>query len=299
MRKSFLILLCLIFTLISFSENKSDFTPLFNGKNLEGWEIKNGTAPFTVEDGVIVGTYTSGTPNTFLCTEKSYSDFILTFEAHLGEETNSGVMFRAQSTPEYRDGRVHGYQMEMDPSARKWTGGIFDEARRGWIYNLERNPKAKSAFKLNEWNSCRIEAIGNNLRVWINGIQTADVVDDMDASGFIGLQVHSCPERLNGRQVKFKNIQICTTNLDKHKTVSDKKIVQNSYLKNTLTEREKTEGWKLLWDGKTTKGWRGAKLSDFPGEGWSIENGELIVADSGGASLRTAGISLPLKSTVI
>jgi hypothetical protein len=295
MKKTTLGFLFISLILISCSEKTSDFTPLFNGENLEGWEIKNGTAPFTVEDGVIIGTYTSGTPNTFLSTKQSYSDFILTFEAHLGEETNSGVMFRAQSNPQYRDGRVHGYQMEMDPSARKWTGGIFDEARRGWIYNLERNPEAKNAFKLNEWNTCRVEAIGDHLRVWINGVQTADVIDDVDASGFIALQVHSCPERLNGRQVKFKNIQICTTNLEKHKTPIKNDIVQNSYLKNMLTEREKTEGWKLLWDGKTTKGWRGAKLNEFPVEGWSIEDGELIVADAGGAESENGGDIVTLQ----
>lgn len=295
MKNSIIGIFCLSLITISCKEEKSDFTDLFNGENLDGWEVKNGTAPFTVEDGVIVGTYKSGTPNTFLCTKETYSDFILTFEAHLGEETNSGVMFRAQSNPEYRDGRVHGYQMEMDPSDRKWTGGIFDEARRGWIYNLERNPGAKDAFKLNEWNTCRVEAIGNSLRIWINGIQTADVIDDMDAAGFIGLQVHACPERLNGRQVKFKNIQIATTNLDQHKTVTDKKIVQNSYLKNTLTNREKEEGWKLLWDGKTTEGWRGAKLDKFPSEGWSIEDGELIVADSGGAESENGGDIVTLK----
>lgn len=295
MNKILTSLLSLSFVLFSCEKKQNDFIPLFNGKNLDGWEIKNGTAPFTVEDGVIVGTYTSGTPNTFLCTKKSYGDFILTFESYLGEETNSGVMFRAQSRPEYRDGRVHGYQMEMDPSPRKWTGGIFDEARRGWIYNLERNPEAKNAFRLNEWNSFRIEAIGNNIKVWVNDIPTADVIDDMDASGFIGLQVHACPERLNGRKVKFKNIRICTTNLEKHRKVSEKKIVQNSYLKNTLTEREKAEGWKLLWDGKTTNGWRGAKLNDFPKEGWSIENGELVVADSGGAESENGGDIVTLE----
>lgn len=289
MKNSFIGLLLVSLFAVSCTSEKNDFVDLFNGKNLDGWEIRNGEAPFSVEDGVIIGTYTSGTPNTFLCTKENYSDFILTFEGFLGEETNSGVMFRAQSMPDYKDGRVHGYQMEMDPSKRKWTGGIFDEARRGWIYNLERNPEAKDAFKLNEWNQFRIEAIGNNLKVWVNGVQTADVIDDMDASGFIGLQVHSCAEKLNGRQVKFKNIKICTTNLDQNKTVIETPIVQYSYLKNTLTEREKAEGWKLLWDGKTTEGWRGAKINEFPKEGWSIENGELVVADAGGAESENGG----------
>ncbi|TWO34545.1 DUF1080 domain-containing protein [Seonamhaeicola sediminis] len=295
--KNYFVGLLILSIVSSCKSEKSDFVPLFNGKNLEGWEVKNGTAPFTVEDGVIVGTYVTETPNTFLCTKENYSDFILTFEGYLGEETNSGVMFRAQSTPEYREGRVHGYQMEMDPTNRKWTGGIYDEARRGWIYNLERNAAAKDAFKLNAWNEFRIEAIGNNLKVWVNGIQTADVVDDMDASGFIGLQVHSIKnhKELEGRQVKFKNIQICTTNLDKHIKPIEKPIEQRSYLKNQLTEREVAEGWELLWDGKTTNGWRGAKLTEFPQEGWSIENGELIVADAGGAESENGGDIVTIK----
>lgn len=275
---------------------KSDFVSLFNGENLDGWELRNGTAPFTVDNGEIVGTYVMGTPNTFLSTKENYSDFILTFEALLGEGTNSGVMFRAQSRPDYKDGRVHGYQMEMDPSLRKWTGGIYDEARRGWIYNLERNPAGKDAFKLNEWATFRIEAIGNHIQVWVNGVQTADLVDDVDASGFIGLQVHAIRDnKVEGRQVRFRNIKICTTNLDANKMVTDKKIVQNSYLKNQLTEREVAEGWKLLWDGKTTEGWRGAKLTDFPQEGWSIEDGLLVVADAGGAESENGGDIVTIK----
>ena len=289
MKNSFFSLLLLSILMVSCTPGKSDFVDLFNGENLDNWEIRNGEAPFTVEDGVILGTYVSGTPNTFLCTKETYDDFILTFEGFLGEGTNSGVMIRGQSSPDYEDGRVHGYQMEMDPSKRKWTGGIFDEARRGWLYNLERNPAAKSAFKLNEWNQYRVEAIGNTIRVWVNGVQTADLIDDVDASGFIGLQVHSVKEELNGKQVKFKNIQICTTNLDEHQTQTERSIVQYSYLKNTLTEREKAEGWKLLWDGKTTNGWRGAKLTSFPQEGWSIMDGELIVADAGGAESENGG----------
>lgn len=277
--------------LCSGQSKKSDFVSLFNGKNLKNWEVKNGTAPFTVKDGVIIGTYVANTPNTFLCTKKDYGDFILTFEGFLGEKTNSGVMFRAQSNPDFKEGRVHGYQMEMDPSKRKWTGGIYDEARRGWIYNLERNAEAKDAFKLNQWNEFRIEAIGNSLRVWVNGVQTADVIDELDASGFIGLQVHSIGQNkdLIGREVKFKNIKICTSNLEKHIKPIKNPIEQKSYLKNTLTKREIAEGWKLLWDGKTTKGWRGAKLSKFPKAGWSIENGELIVADAGGAESENGG----------
>lgn len=281
---------------LSCATPKSDFVNLFNGENLDGWELRNGTAPFTVENGEIVGTYVMNTPNTFLCTKDTYADFILTFDALLGPGTNSGVMFRAQSKPEYKEGRVHGYQMEMDPSKRQWTGGIYDEARRGWIYNLERNPAGKEAFKLNEWCSYRIEAIGNHIQVWVNGIQTADLIDDMDASGFIGLQVHATRnEKVVGKQVRFRNIKICTTNIEANRKQVETPIVQNSYLTNQLSEREKAEGWQLLWDGKTTNGWRGAKLDQFPTEGWSIEDGLLIVADAGGAEPENGGDIVTIK----
>lgn len=276
---------------LSCNSSEDDFVDLFNGKNLDGWEVRNGTAPFTVENGEIVGTYVTGTPNTFLCTREIFADFILTFEALLGEETNSGVMFRAQSSPEYKNGCVYGYQMEMDPSKRQWTGGIYDEARRGWIYNLERNPAGKGAFKLNEWTKYRIEAIGNHIQVWVNGVQTTNLIDDVDASGFIGLQVHSINhiKEIAGRQVRFRNIQICTSNLETNRIKVDTPIVQVSYLKNQLTEREINEGWKLLWDGKTTQGWRGAKLKVFPKKGWSIEDGLLIVAEAGGSESENGG----------
>jgi hypothetical protein len=282
-------LMILAVTLASCGATDNDFKDLFNGKDLDGWVVKNGYAPFTVEDGMIVGTYVLETPNTFLCTEETFGDFILTFDAKFGEG-NSGVMFRGQSTPEYMDGRVHGYQMEMDPTSRGWTGGIFDEARRRWLYPMEYNPEAKSAFKLGEWNEYRIEAIGNSLRTWINGVQMTDLVDDVDAEGFIGLQVHSIRgAELVGDKNFFKNIKICTTNLDVHRTPENKEITQVSFLTNELSEREQQEGWKLLWDGKTTAGWRGAKLEQFPEKGWRIENGLLTVEKADGAESGNGG----------
>lgn len=283
------VIIILTIILSSCGSTDNDFKDLFNGKDLEGWVVKNGSAPFTVEDGMIVGTYVLETPNTFLCTEETFGDFILTFDAKFGEG-NSGVMFRGQSTPEYMDGRVHGYQMEMDPTPRGWTGGIFDEARRRWLYPMEYNPEAKSAFKLGEWNEYRIEAIGNSLRTWVNGVQMTDLVDDVDAEGFIGLQVHSIRDAgLVGDKNFFKNIKICTTNLDVHRTPENKEITQVSFLTNRLSEREQEEGWKLLWNGKTTAGWRGAKLEQFPEKGWRIENGLLTVEKADGAESGNGG----------
>lgn len=84
-------------------------------------------------------------------------------------------------------GRVHGYQFEIDPSKRAWSGGIYDEARRNWIYSLNWNPSARTAFKNNAWNKARIEAIGNSIRTWINGVACANIWDDMTPVGFIAL----------------------------------------------------------------------------------------------------------------
>lgn len=281
----------LFFACASNNKNRphEDFVALFNGKDLDGWEVKNGTAPFDVINGEIVGTNVSGTPNTFLCTQHKYGDFILTFDALLGEG-NSGVMFRAQSNSAYKNNRVHGYQLEMDPTLRSWTGGVYDEARRKWLYNMEYNSAAKSAWKNGQWNSYRIEAIGNHIKTYVNGVQMTDLVDDMDASGFIGLQVHNIKdEGLVGEQVKFKNMYICTTNLDKHKSPENTEIKQVSFLNNQLTSKEKQEGWELLWNGKDSDGWRGAKLDEFPKQGWHINNGELMVEYAGGGEARNGG----------
>ena len=109
------------------------WTDLFNGKDLAGWEKLNGNAEFKVEDGIIVGVSKHGIPNTFLATEKTYSDFVLEYEVLMDDALNSGVQIRSISDPEIKNGRVHGYQVEIDPSKRSWTGGIYDEARRGWL----------------------------------------------------------------------------------------------------------------------------------------------------------------------
>ena len=126
-----------------------NWTPLFNGKNLKGWKELNGTAVYKVEDGAIVGHPKYGSPNSFLCTTKNYGDFILEFDFRVAG-INSGVQFRSESKKSYNKGRVHGYQYEIDPSGRAWTAGIYDEARRAWLYPLTINPQAKTAFRHND-----------------------------------------------------------------------------------------------------------------------------------------------------
>ncbi len=260
---------------------------LFNGTDLTGWTQINGNAPFTVVDSVIVGTTVTDSPNSFLATTEEYGDFILEFDVMLNSDINSGVQFRSLSDSSVMDGRVHGYQFELDPSDRKWSGGIYDEARRGWIYPLSLNPEAQNAFKNGEWNKAKIESIGNYIKTWINGVPVSSVVDDMTPKGIIALQVHSIGDAKDaGKEIKWKNIRIKTTNLEPDES-HDAFVV--NFIPNTLTDQEKEQGWSLLWDGKTSEGWRGAYKDSFPEAGWKMEDGVLEVVESGGGESVNGG----------
>jgi hypothetical protein len=289
MRKGLFLIMISLITL-SVSAQEAKWTELFNGKNLKGWTKINGTADYKVVDKTIVGISKMGTPNTFLITKKMYGDFILEFDFKVDDGLNSGVQFRSNSFKEFKNGTVHGYQFEIDPSQRAWTGGIYDEARRGWLYPMTYNPEGQTAFKNNEWNTARIEAVGNSIRTWVNGIQCSELLDDVTQTGFIGLQVHAIYSKDHeGKTVSWRNIRIMTENIEQFKSPENESIVQINTIANTISEREAEEGWKLLWDGKTTNGWRGAKLDKFPEKGWSIEDGILKVHKSGGGESTNGG----------
>lgn len=270
------------------SAHAGEWRPLFNGSDLDGWKVVNGSAPYAVVDGAIVGTTATGTPNSFLAHEDAFGDFILELEVmQSGGPSNSGIQFRSISDPAIDDGRVHGYQCEIDPSERAWTGGIYDEARRGWLYPLTLNPRAQSVYQQGRWNLVRIEAIGNSLRTWINGIPVAHVVDDRTEEGLIALQVHSIGrESEAGRKIHWRNIRIQTDELTP--APHDGLFVRN-LIPNHLSPAEEAQGWRLAWDGETTDGWRGAHQEAFPEFGWRIEDGELIVAESGGGEAEHGG----------
>ncbi len=285
--------LCLALSLISCkSTNESKETIpweyLIKDDISKGWTPLGGDAKYKIENGAIVGTTVLNTPNTFLTTSKKYGDFILEIEFKADSMMNSGIQIRSNSLPYFKDGRVHGYQVEIDPSPRAWSGGIYDEARRGWLNPLKNNPEAQKAFKQNQWNHYRVEAIGDTIKTWINNVPAAYLIDDKTASGFIGLQVHSIGTDNSrvGKDIMWRNARILTQNLDKFSRRTPLKPV---ITKNNLTEVEKESGWKLLWDGKTSNGWRGAKINQFPKKGWVIENGELTVLSSGGGESEAGG----------
>ena len=285
-------LLYLLIGLLFFncSESEKDNTPwvsLFDGESLNGWTQIGGEANYVVRDGAIVGSTVKNTPNSFMATNKMYDDFILELDYLVDSTMNSGIQIRSNSYPHYMDGRVHGYQIEIDPSERAWSAGIYDEARRGWLYNLEGNPEAQKAFKQNEWNHYRIEAIGDTLKTWINGIPAAHLIDDKTGRGFIALQVHSIgKEKKEGTEIIWKNIKILTDSLSKY---SKKTPLKALITKNNVAVDEIKNGWKMLWDGKTTEGWRGARLDGFPTNGWEISEGMLTVLSTGGEESAAGG----------
>ena len=186
---------------------EENWKPLFNGKNLDEWVQRGGKAKYELEDGVIIGTTAVKTPNSFLCTKKNYSDFLLEFEVKVDPGLNSGVQIRSNSEPAYRKGVVHGYQVEIDPSPRAYSGGIYDEQGRGWLKDLKDNETGRKAFKNGEWNHYRVSAIGPEMKTWVNGVPTAELKDDVTTSGFIALQVHATTSTVP-MQVRWRNLRI-------------------------------------------------------------------------------------------
>ena len=285
MKKRLIVLLGLVLTL-SFSAAAQQWEPLFNGKNLKGWKQVTGTAQYAAKDGMIVGTATNSKVNSFLATTKEYGDFILEFD-FLTEGINSGVQLRSHKDP--ARGVVYGYQFEIDPAPRAWSGGIYDEARRMWLYRLTSNEPARKAYH-DGWNHARIECIGTHIRTWVNGIPCANLIDDVDPSGFIALQVHVVGAEQLGARICWKDIRIITKDVEQYATPTSAPCI--NCIANTLTPEEEAAGWKLLFDGKTADGWQSARPrmnGAFPHEGWSIEDGVLYVHAGDGAESANGG----------
>lgn len=288
MKKYFILVIFSIF--FSNIATYAQWKTLFNGSDLKGFVKKNGNAEYKVIDNTIFGFSQLNTPNSFLCTEAEYTDFVLEVEVKVEKGLNSGIQIRSISDPNVMAGKVHGYQVEIDPGDRAWSGGVFDEGRNGWLYPLSINAKGRQAFKKEEWNKYHIEAIGPSIKTWINGVACANLLDSQTARGFIALQVHQIkrPEQV-GLNVQWRNIRIATENLDKVKIMGGEQAQEVSYLQNQLSENEIKNGWKLLWDGRTSAGWKIANGDAFPKDGWVIEDGVLKVLGSKKDSIRKGG----------
>jgi hypothetical protein len=151
---------------------------------------------------------------------------------------------------------------------------------------MENNSAAKKAFKPKQWNHYKIECIGNSIRIWLNGIACSHLIDDMTPKGFIALQVHAIKDAKNvGEEIRWKNIRIQTTNLVK--APDDNVFVVNTLI-NNISPEEKRMGYRLLFDGKTTNGWKAAGKEGIPAV-WYVENGTLNVSKGRSASVSSGG----------
>ena len=221
-KTSFLLAALAVLPLLGHAADKSGWVNLFDGRSKDGWIQRGGVAKYDIESGMIVGRAVPGTPNSFLCTAKEYGDFILEVEFKADKGINSGIQIRSlcfeeDSMIEIKGkakkipaGRVHGYQVEIDTSDRAWSGGIYDEGRRGWLNDLKENDEARAAFKQDDWNKYRVECRGDSLKTWINGVPAADLKDGLTAKGFIALQVHGIGKKpeLAGKEIRWRNVRL-------------------------------------------------------------------------------------------
>jgi hypothetical protein len=264
---------------------------LFDGKTLSGWKQMAGKADFRVENGTIVGTTVINSGNSFLVTDQEFGDFILEMDVRIDDTTsNSGVQVRSHFDPAGHQGKglLYGCQFEIDPSARRWSGGIYDEGRRDWLYPGSLHAETQDAFKVGVFNHIRIECIGHDMKTWINGMPVAYLVDNLDAKGFIGLQVHAISRaEYAGEKVYFKNIRINTSRLETLEFPKGIYVVNT--IPNTLSSYEMASGWKLLFDGKSPDGWIGAYKKTFPEKGWKVQDGILTVLSSQGREAANGG----------
>lgn len=232
------------------------WVPLFDGKTLEGWKVNGGFASYKVEDGAVVGTTVEGSPNTFLC-KGDFKDFVLELEVRCDPSLNSGIQVRSHvyemDDPDpknrQRAGVVYGPQCEI---ARKETGTaarFYDEGRRGqWLAEIR--PEARDAFLDDGWNRYRIVVQGNRYRSWINGVAASDFTDDVDRSGFVGLQVHGIAKGTGPYQVRWRDVRI-------------KELKPGE----EVASDERPEGFEAVFNGRDLAGWEGSPIY------WSVEDG--------------------------
>jgi hypothetical protein len=217
MKCSALLCVAVVAAAVSSASADDGWISLFNGKSLDGWIQKNGTATYRIEGDTIVGKTNEGSPNSFLCTEKLYGDFELTFDVKVDNSLNSGVQIRSQTAEPKGDakfGRVNGPQVEIEASGGNGAeaGYVYGEATgRGWLTPAERL-KPHKVFKDGDWNSFRIMAKGAHIQTWINGEAIEDLTDEeiykTHAKGFIGLQVHGIRKGTGPYEVAWRNLKI-------------------------------------------------------------------------------------------
>ena len=194
------------------SLKQDPWTALFNGKDMDGWEIRDGSAEVRVEKGVLVARQTDSVNFAYLVHKGVFSDFILECDAKLTGSLNSGILIRGVSDPGLHNGRLHGFQMEIDQTERRWTGGIYEEAGRKWLTPIKGmgagEEEALNAYTVADWNHYRIEAISDTFKSWVNGVPTTHLIDSKTDRGVIGFQIHRLLPGKEAGVLSIKNVRI-------------------------------------------------------------------------------------------
>jgi hypothetical protein len=204
-------LLAIISTVVSCNRTpKVPWMELFNGEDLSGWEIVDGQAEPKVVEGVITVEQVDTANFVYLLHTEILSDFILELDAKLTGELNSGILIRGIRDPLKNKGLTHGFQMEIDQSERKWTGGIYEEQGRLWLTPLDGIPEAMEAYRVSDWNHYRVEAIRDTFKIWVNEVPTTYLIDGKTKEGLIGFQIHKLSPEMEKGMLQLKNIRIIT-----------------------------------------------------------------------------------------
>lgn len=266
MQRPAIAVLCLILASAAAQAGDYGLVDLFNGKNLEGWTQRNGTATYRIEGDTIVGRTSEGSPNSFLCTDKLYGDFELKFEVKVDSALNSGVQIRSQSEGGTPEGRVNGPQVEI--SLDGMAGYVYGEAAGGWM-TPDEDRKSHEYFKDGEWNTYQVVAVGNHIQTWINGHQISDLTHEerflSHPKGFIGLQVHGIGAGQGPYEVRWRNLKLRDltgfTSLYNGKDLSGWKTTGNWLVQEDgsllIEPRAGEKGWQrydaYLWSEKKYK----------------------------------------------
>ena len=201
------LLLCLL-VLTAFASAQDGFVPLFNGRNLDGWEIDTASA-WSVKDRVIIGKTPGLTYNEFLRTKENYGDFVLKLSMRVvGGKGNSGVQFRSKPVPDSHE--VSGYQADAgaSPQGFVYWGCLYDESRRRELL-AEAPEEWRAKLDLGAWHDYTITARGDRIELEVDGVKTVEYVEqdpNIEKTGFIALQVHSAkhPMEVHCKDVRIK-----------------------------------------------------------------------------------------------
>lgn len=242
---SSLILLAACGHLVEPNIPEATWIDLFDGDSLNGWTQVNGKAPYEIVDGSIRGTNVLDTPNSFLATDTQYSDFVLEFESRSVGDANSGVQFRTELAPGTWSGLV-GYQLDIDPTERRWTGGIYHEGVHVWRHAMARNAGCQAAYQHGAWNEYRIEAVGQVMATWVNGVPCAHMVSDHHAIGLLALQVHSIGQEASylGSFTEWRRLRLLEDPGPQDVWLERRSGLVEGWLPNEISEIEAEKGWR-------------------------------------------------------